>query len=233
MEKLRSFLSKYFYFIMSLLIAAVVIYGFSHTIDHNLFHPNPIPPVILWCHGIAFSGWVVFFIVQSALVRTHNVKIHRKLGWFGLALGIAMILLGLTTAVSMARFHLQYGGGFGDPVAFLIVPFYDMLMFAVFFALAIWYRKMPERHRRFILIATCILTAAGWGRFPMMPDSWFDSGVDLLVLLGATRDLIVTKRIHPIYLWALPILIVTQIIEIHINIHQPAAWMAIAHWIIR
>jgi hypothetical protein len=32
-----SFLSNYFYFFMSLLIAAVVVYGFSHTVALNSF----------------------------------------------------------------------------------------------------------------------------------------------------------------------------------------------------
>jgi hypothetical protein len=39
-----NFLRQYFYFCMSLLIAVVVIYGFSHTIGHNLLHPSPIRP---------------------------------------------------------------------------------------------------------------------------------------------------------------------------------------------
>jgi hypothetical protein len=37
----RGWVDKYFYFAMSLLIAAIVIWGFSHTIDANLFHGAP------------------------------------------------------------------------------------------------------------------------------------------------------------------------------------------------
>jgi hypothetical protein len=228
---MKKILDKYFYFLMSLVIVAVVIYGFSHTVNQNLFHPNPIPPVILWCHAIAFSGWVVFFIVQSALVRVRKVSIHRTLGWFGLALGIVMIALGVTTAIIMAKFHREHGGGFGDPAAFLAIPLHDMVEFGTFFALAIWWRKRPEWHRRFILIASCALTAAAWGRAPFIPFVWFYSGVDLLVLLGAARDLVVMKRVHPIYLWALPAMIVAQTITIQILLHQPAAWMAFARFL--
>ena len=32
-------LQNYFYFAMSLLIAAAVTYGFSHTVNENLIHP--------------------------------------------------------------------------------------------------------------------------------------------------------------------------------------------------
>lgn len=50
------------------------------------------------------------------------------------------------------------------------------------------------------------------GRFPpsLLPFAWFYVGVDLLVFLSLLRDLIVTKRVHPVYLYALPLLIVGQ-----------------------
>jgi len=234
MDTLRSFLGKYFYFCLSLLIAVVVVYGFSHTVNDNLIHAHPIRPIILWFHAIAFCGWVVFFIVQSALVRTHNVSIHRKLGWFGLALGIAMIVLGYTTAVTMAKYRVINPGPFGDPAPFLIVPFHDITSFAIFFTLAIWYRKKPELHRRFIFIASCVLTAAAFGRFPTpLAENWWNVGVDSLVFLGMVRDLIVMKRVHRIYCWALPCMIVVQVIQVHIVNHPCAAWLGIAHWLMR
>src|SRR5271156_5719837 len=102
-----AFLRQYFYLCMSLLIAVVVVYGFSHTIEHNLLHASPIPPFILTIHAIVFPGWVLFYILQSALVRTRNVPLHRTLGWFGLALGIGVLVLGYLTAIGMGRFFVQ------------------------------------------------------------------------------------------------------------------------------
>jgi hypothetical protein len=58
-----TFLRQYFYLCMSLLIAVVVVYGFSHTIGQNLLHASPIPPFILTIHAIVFPGWVLFFIL--------------------------------------------------------------------------------------------------------------------------------------------------------------------------
>ena len=100
-------LEKYFYFSMSLLIAAVVVYGFSHTVDQDLIHATPPRPWILWLHGFVFSGWLVFFIFQSALVRTHNVKLHRKTGWFGAGLGALIPVLGIATAIVMDNSTLR------------------------------------------------------------------------------------------------------------------------------
>src|SRR5579863_10755197 len=78
---------RYFYFFMSLLIPAVVVYGFSFTVGNNLIHPAIPRPPILYLHAAVFSGWLLFFILQSALVRTRHVPAHRKIGWFGAGMG--------------------------------------------------------------------------------------------------------------------------------------------------
>ena len=70
---------RYFYFTMSLVIAVVVIYGFSHTINENLFHPAYPRPFVLYLHAAIFTGWVVLLITQSALIRTRNLRLHRNL----------------------------------------------------------------------------------------------------------------------------------------------------------
>ena len=57
--------------------------------------------------------------------------------------------------------------------------------------------------------------------------------VDALMLLGPLRDLIVMRRAHPVYLWAIPALIAGQAIGNAIYMTRPDAWMAIAHWLIR
>ena len=89
---------------MSLLVAAIVVAGFKRTVNDNLFHPAVPRPFILWIHGAAFAGWVVFFIFQSTLVRIHKVSWHRSIGWFGAGLATVMVPLGVATAIVMARF---------------------------------------------------------------------------------------------------------------------------------
>ena len=59
-KQLKTFLSWYFYLSMALVMAGVVVWGFSRTADANLFHANPPRPLLLWIHGAAFSTWVVF-----------------------------------------------------------------------------------------------------------------------------------------------------------------------------
>ena len=180
----NKFLQRYFYFGMSLMLAAIVVTGFQRTVDQNLFHPALPRPLILWFHGAAFSAWIVFFIAQSTLVRIRKVSWHRFIGWFGTGLAAAMVLLGFRTAIVMDRFDTvtlhQTGGD-----AFLSVPFYDMIAFGIL--------------------------------------------IGLLILLGVARDLFVEKRVHKVYVYALPLLIVGQSLSVYMWRHNPARWQGITH----
>ena len=232
MTPLQRFVNKYFYFAMSLLIAAIVVSGFRITVNANLLHPSIPRPLILWFHAAAFTGWVAFFIFQSALVRTHNVKWHRFFGWFGAALGTAMVPLGVATSIVMGRFD-TYAEHLPGADAFLIVPFYDMLTFALRFGFAILWRKKPELHRRLLFIATCGLLDAAFGRF----DTIYNHGLffwclDGVILLGVLRDLYVNRRIHKTYVYALPPLFVVQAFVTYTWLSASAWWVHIAHAIL-
>src|ERR1700756_424296 len=222
-------LDTHFYFFMSQLIAVIVAYGFSRTIDKKLIHPAVARPPILYVHAAVFSGWLVFFILQSVLIRTHNVKLHRRSGWYGVVHGIAIPLVGFPTAVIMGRFHMHSLHD-TETVADLLIPFWDMVAFSVPFALAIYWRNKPEFHRRLMLMATCALTAAAFGRFPpqVLPPVVFYAGVDLLILLGALRDLIVIKQIHRVYAIGLPALLVAQTIVMYTVVRELPYWEKIA-----
>ncbi len=225
-------MDKYFYFAMSLLVAVVVVWGFSHSVNQNLLHAAPPRPALLWIHAAAFSTWVVFFILQSALIRTHHVRIHRSLGWFGAALGTVMVPLGITTAIVMARFdtvRLHQPGA----DAFLIEPLFDMLAFGICFALAILWRKKPEFHRRLIFIATVILLDAAFGRILyLFNNNLFFPCLDAVILLGVGRDLLVNRRVHVVYRIALPVLILSQVFVNYTWRSAPSWWISTAHSIL-
>jgi len=221
---------KYFYLFMSLLIVAVIVYGFSFTIGKNLIHPAVPRPWILYVHATVFSCWLVFFVLQSTLVRSRKVQWHRRLGLFGIALGSLIPIVGVSTAVVMGRFNTLSLHA-TDAESSLVVPLFDMVCFTTTFPLAVYWRKKPELHRRLMLVATCALTAAGFGRFPerILPGYLFYAGVDLLILLGVTRDLITNHTVHRVYLFALPAFILGQTIVTYIAYHNVPFWVRIAH----
>ncbi len=232
LHQLKGFVHRYFYFSMSLLFATLVVWGFSRTINDSLFHATPPRPFLLWIHGAVFASWVAFFIAQSTLVRLHKVSWHRFFGWFGAGLATLMVPLGVAIAIIMARFdavqlHLN------DADAFLAIPFYGMIAFAVIIALAIYLKKRPEFHRRLVFVGTCGLMDAPLARFDFVFDhKLFFLGVDLLIALGVMRDLVVDRRVHKVYLYALPAIIVVQNLAIYLWRVNPAWWQAITHAIL-
>ncbi len=82
-----------------------------------------------------------------------------------------------------------------------------------------------------MLIASCVLTGAAFGRMPLMhaPLSFYDGGIDGLILLGVSRDLFVSRRVHTVYLVALPLLVTAQAIAAQVFLHRSAFWIRIAH----
>lgn len=231
-KPVQSFLRRYFYLCMSLVLAGLVVSGFSRTVDANLFHANPPRPWLLWVHGTAFSTWIVFFIVQSSLVRLRRVSVHRFLGWFGAALATLMVGVGITIAIVMARFDGTVLHRPGTD-AFLSIPFCDMIIFGVCIALAIYWRKMPEYHRRLIFIASCQLMDAAVGRFDFIFDhNLFYPVLDLLIVLGMVRDRVVDGRVHKVYLYALPPMIFLQGLSMYAWRVNPAWWRSMTHAIL-
>jgi len=216
---------KYFYFAMSLLLAALVVWGFSKTVDPHLIHAAPPRPLLLWIHGAAFSGWMAFYIFQSALVRTRNVKWHRSLGWFGVGLAALMVPLGFTISILMTRFNMHVLKQTGIET-FMAIPFYDMVAFGVLAGLAIYWRRRPELHRRLLFIATCSLMDAAFGRQDYIFNHnlyyWCRDGV---ILLGVVRDLLVDRRIHEVYRVVLPPLVAAQAFTIYLYAGSPAWWL--------
>ncbi len=222
------FLNQYFYFFMSLLIAVVVVYGFSHTIGGRLIHPKVAPPRIIYLHATVFSGWILFLILQSSLVRMRKVRVHRTIGWFGVAIGVMIPVVGIATAISMDRFNI-FTLHESDIASFMAVQFCDMISFTILFGLAVYWRRKLEFHRRLMLVASCALTAAAFGRFPShwFSYNWFYCGVDLLVCLGLLRDLLVMRSVHPVYRYALPALIAAQSMAMYLVNVNPPVWQRI------
>jgi hypothetical protein len=230
----NSLLDRYFYFVMSLIFAGLVIEGFGPTLAEKLVHPVVAPPTILWYHGVVFSAWLIFYILQSALVRTRNVSFHRTIGWAGAALVVIMLPLGLATGVQMVHFEI-YQLHMQNRWSFLAVPFFDVGSFALCIALAIWWRKKPKLHRRLVYFGTSALLVAAFARLDhayMRAHSNFYLGADALIVLAMIRDQLVNGRVHKVYRVGLPIYIVAQITVVYLWRGGPDWWVNLCRSII-
>jgi hypothetical protein len=193
-----------FYLAMSLLMLALVTYGFSQTIGPGLLHTQrPVRDVILLSvHGAVFYGWMLLMVVQTALVRLRHIRLHRSLGWFGAADAALVVIMGF-----WASFHQP------APLAAKMIGVVSMAGFGIPVTLAILWRKRPASHRRLLLIGTAMLTNAAFARFPgiYLPGHFFYAGTDLLIAIGVAHDLWKERRVHVVYRYAMPILLAAEI----------------------
>lgn len=183
-------------------------------------------PWVVHVHAVIFFGWLVLFTVQVLYVRKGDIKAHIKLGVAGMVLAVLVVVLGVMTALITE--HVKYGSQYSDP-PFVSIMLGDMLVFTGLAAAGFYLRRSPSAHKRLMLIATLILTDAGFGRgISYWVSSFFGNpywtytnftegfwpfiGFQLfcpfmLIFCVGIYDLITRKRLHPAYvfgvLWAL------------------------------
>lgn len=152
--------SKYFYFYMALSCAAVAFLGFAPTywlpIAGRTFQANPIVHI----HGLVFFSWTLYFSFQTWLAASGRIARHRTVGLIGISFATAMTIFGALATINAMK--VAASSGLRDEgIAFAIVPFSDILFFAVVVTLAVRAVRRPETHKRLMLLAgISILDAA-------------------------------------------------------------------------
>ncbi len=162
---------RVFYSGMAIAMALTVVTGFARTYYlRSYFGPSvsvtggtALSPLV-HLHGALFTAWMVLFIVQTALVATRRVAIHRRLGLAAVALAVAMVVVGTKTAIIAAARGSAPPGL--EPLVFLVVPIFDMILFSGFVATAVWRRRDKEAHKRLMLLAYASIIVAGVARIP-------------------------------------------------------------------
>lgn len=219
---------RLFYLGLGLLVVVAVVYGFAPT--YYLRGLSDMPPLtgLLQVHGFLFSLWLVVFVAQATLVSTRRVGLHRQLGVFGVALAATMIVVGIATA-------LQRGPVNDDPGFIYSAAFFDIAMFAAFVGAAVYTRRTPDRHKRFMVLGTVAIIDAGVARWPVLASMFADSplgsfvaaeGVtDLFLVVAVAYDIATRRRVHPVYLWGGLALVLSQVVRIVIL--DTAVWRAL------
>jgi len=201
-----------FYLFMSLLLAGITALGFSHTVPTDLAPPGL--PVLLKFHAAIFFSWVVLFIAQPSLVVSGNIAMHRRLGWFGLALACAMV--GIGTAAILLALRADSLPPFYPPGLFFVRGIAGLAGFAALIAFAILRRRRPDWHKRLMLCAAILIVVPGLER--SMPvflfgPHWYvivDAVVLAIALIGPSLDFFSRRRIHPAYLYGVGAILIIQ-----------------------
>ena len=220
-----------FYGGMALLIAAIVFAGFSRSFYLSRWLDGPTLSPLRIVHGLVFSAWIVLFMTQTALIAGGRRDIHRRLGVAGAVLAATMVVVGTILAIGNAREGRAPPGV--PPLPFLIIPLFDMLVFAPLVAAAVWYRHRSETHKRLMLIATLSLLAAPVARLPVALAAagplFYFGVVDLLLLTGVLYDFATRRKVHPVYVWGGLAILASQVIRLALS--GTDAWLAVAAWL--
>ena len=128
-----------------------------------------IMPLIV-AHGLAMTGWVILFFVQSVLIRTGRRRLHVVLGPLGGVLAGALVILGSTVAALSAHFRPEIYTDLGGARSFLASMWMQMLLFGTLVGIGLAYRRRPEVHRPMMLAATLAIQSGALGRCPYIED---------------------------------------------------------------
>ena len=227
---------RVFYLGMALAIALAVYVGFARSFFlRPLFPtwPSPSEPAI-YVHGAAFSAWCVLLVVQSTLVTSGRVGLHRRLGVLGALLAGTMVALGTHAALVAARRPTGFVGIPVPPLQFLVVPLFDMLLFGCFVALAVAKRRDAQAHKRWMLLATLNLVTAAVARWPGVitagspPLFFFLSDLFLVALVVWDRRS--RGRLHPATAWGGALLVLSQ--PLRLALSATPLWLAFAGWVV-
>lgn len=211
---------------IAMLITAVI--GFGPTYFYKPFRPSPPLDPLRHVHGMAFTAWLLLLIVQSGLIRTKRVEVHMRLGILGAVLAASMVVLGIMVGIHAARRGFVADGL--NPLAFMIFPFGQAVLFGIFVGLGLLYRRKPEIHRRFILLGSITILTPAISRI-VDKRSVLASFLTLaFVVVAMLQDWLSRRKVHPIYVCGFLILFASG--PIRAAIANTAAWQSFAHMLV-
>jgi hypothetical protein len=224
--------ARRFYVGMAIAIALTVFAGFSRTYFLKAHYGTPELSLLLHVHGLVFTSWVLFFLAQTTLVAAGRTDIHRRMGVAGAVLAALLLIVGTATAIVRVKGGSAPVPGV-PPLAFLAIPLFDMVVFAILVGAALYFRHRAETHKRLMTLGIIALMSAPIARLPFAlleagPPAFFGL-TDLFILAMLVYDLTSRRRVHPATIWGGLLIVISQ--PLRLMISGTPAWMAFAAWI--
>lgn len=196
------------------------------------FDARPIANALVHAHGIVMSIWVLYFVAQVALIRSKNIKLHMSMGLAGVALAALVVIVGLATAYDSQLVRRAAPPG-ADPHSFFIIPVGDMILFVVYFAGAIYYRKRPLEHKSLMLMTAINFMPAALFRIPVVPESYTLLFAFLTPAVFAIACLAWMRAKHGKinYIFAAAILLYIVGLPLRLAFAETALWHQFTNWL--
>lgn len=226
---------KRFYLLVGALFAGLVFVGFSKAYYlRPFFDLAPLYSNMVRFHGVVMTAWVLLFATQAWLVSAKNVKLHMKLGWVGVGIAILVLLTGYAVSIGAVEHQTAADRGGVPPLAFLVVPLADLVLYVLFFGLAIYWRKRPAEHKRLMILTAANFLPPAAARMPIdflqaLGPFWLFGLPTVLTIAALAFDTWRHKNLNITFLVGSIILIASFPVRIWIS--GTETWMRIATWL--
>lgn len=214
---------------MALGISLFSIVGFAQFYVRGYSNPYTAP-LHVHLHGVVMLCWLALTTVQPWLIDRDNRALHRRLGWLGVCLAVALVALGSYTGLYSIAHHRQ--PPFFTPAYFLGLTQIGIAVFGAMVAAAVTMRRNLDWHRRLMIGALILILEPALDRTLPMPlimpwGGWVSLAIRLGVLgLVMRHDRKTLGRIHPAT-WAVAAVMIGGHALIEGLAHVPA-WIALA-----
>ena len=171
----------------SLLLLAITVLSLVPQFFTGLLADPVEHPLGLIVHGVVFLGWYVLFSMQTGLVATKNVAIHKKLGYATIPFAVFLIVSGgLMLAGTMQSYRADWTEQYlFSRTSFVWAIFHTLVSFSTFYVLAVVFRRRASIHKRLMILASLSMVSASITRFAYLPIIPIDGTVFTLLLTFA------------------------------------------------
>jgi len=226
---------------MAFAMLALAVIGFGPSYYWSSFVPTPayaqpLSPLV-HVHAVLFTAWLLLLNAQTTLVSVGRRDLHMKLGWFGAALAVALVVVGPWTAIEAAAAGRLGRNAHIPPDVFLAIPLANILVFGVLFGAALALRKRAQHHKRLVMIAgsAALVPAAArilqqMGGFGALTPILAMALTNLFIVALALFDWRTRGRLHPATLWGGLFVIGSE--PMRVAVGQTDAWRSFAQALI-
>lgn len=236
-----------FYVRMAYACAAIAVLGFvpSYWVPAatGTFPGTPV----LHLHGLLFTAWTILFVVQTRLAASSRFERHRLLGYAGISIATAMLLLGVLVVLqgidSAALRGLE-----SRARAFSIVPITIILFFFATVTVALANVRRPDVHKRLMVVASITLLTPAFARIIALvaPEGAPQPGLggepppvvfslvpsflsNLLLVWAMLHDWRTLGHPHRVYWIAGAALVAVELLRVPLG--QTTAWHTVTVWL--
>ena len=193
-------------------------------------------------HGITLISWFVLMITQAYLIRTNKRPVHRQVGKVSFILAPLVVI----STLVLAHYRLRPTELTDATLYFLLLPIALLLQFLLAYGLAIYHRRNPPVHARFMICTALpmmppifdrimgfyVLPPARAQFLPQIggePQYWLISWAmaDILLILLAIWDWRSRRRLN-----VFPVVLVGFVIleALTMTVYSTTSWRSFTQW---